>query len=684
MMRAALLALALAGAACRGVTRESGTSVLLVTVDTLRADALGAYGRARARTPELDRLAAEGVRFARASAHNVVTLPSHANILSGRYPLEHGVRDNANFRFPKDLETMATLLKARGYRTGAFVSAFPLDSRFGLDRGFDVYDDRFGDGGGPSAFHMQERRGVDTVAAARAWLQAQGDAPSFAWVHLYEPHWPYEPPEPLASAFRDDPYLGEVAGVDAALRPLLEDVRRRGRMLVVLTADHGEALGEHGEQTHGIFAYEATLRVPLVLWAPRLLKPRVAEEPARHVDLLPTVLDGLALPAPPGLAGRSLLHDPPTAAVSNYFESLSAAMNRGWAPLHGVIRGPYKYVDLPLPELYDLQADPGETRNLVAREPQRLEELRGLLRELRRGERDLSPAGEAAEVRERLKSLGYAVAAAPVTKQEYTEEDDPKRLIALDAEIQAVLARYTSGDLAGAVGLCRDLVRRRPMPLALLHLAFLERERGDLRSAILAAKQALVASPGESEAAGLLGVYLNEAGRAREAVALLQPYAHQPSPDLDVLTALGMALASTGKHEEALAAFEQIRRLDPSNAMALVNAATVHLMRGDRERAREGFQAALALEPGLARAHNSLGVIAAEEGDLEGAVARWKQAVALDPRDHQTLYNLGAALRRLGRADEARDFLVRYLREAPPATEGPDRARVKAWLHGRS
>ena len=322
---------------------EAGLSVLLITIDTLRADAVGAYGDARAATPWMDRLAAGGVRFDAAHAQNVVTLASHANILSGGYPWQHGVRDNAGFRFPAGRDTLATLLKGRGYRTGAFVSAFPLDARFGLARGFDVYDDRMAAAPAGPGFVEPERSGAATVALARRWL-AEGAGPSFCWVHLYEPHYPYRPPEPLASRFAGDPYRGEVAAADAALAPLLEPILAagtEGKTLVVLTADHGESLGEHGEATHGVLAYEATLRVPLLVFEPRLFGPRAVAEGVRHVDLLPTILEALAIPVPPGLPGRSLLPalsgGAPGPVATSYFEALSGQLHRGWAPVRGVI-----------------------------------------------------------------------------------------------------------------------------------------------------------------------------------------------------------------------------------------------------------------------------------------------------------------------------------------------------------
>jgi arylsulfatase A-like enzyme/Tfp pilus assembly protein PilF len=667
--------------------REAGLNLILVTIDTLRADALGAYGGRDAATPWIDRLAEAGVRFENAHAHNVVTLPSHSNILSGRHPLDHGVRDNAGHRFPRGTDTLATLLKSHGYRTAAVVSAFPLASRFGLARGFDVYDDHFLDGDPGSALADLERHAPDSVAAAMRWWAAQGEIPKFLWLHLYEPHFPYRPPEPFASRYRDAPYRGEVAAADAALGPLLEPLLRAGasgRTLVVLTADHGESLGEHGERTHGIFAYEGALRVPLVVFCPRLLAPRVVESAARHVDVVPTVLDALALPAPEGLAGRSLLPAASGRAGADpisYFEALSGMTNRRWAPLYGVIRNRMKYVELPLPELYDLARDPKEGENLAATRPRELEELRGVLARLRAAERGRERVRESSSVRERLRALGYVAAAEATPKERFTADDDPKRLIALGAELETVIARHQSGDLAGALALCREIAEHHPhMPLALVQLAALQREAGRVDAAVRAARNALALNPDDAQTAALLGRYLNDAGRHREALALLEPFAASLDPLPDVLLAQGVALAQLGRRREALAAFERVREADPDNALALANEGTLHLMARDHGRARAAFEAALALDPRMARAHNSLGVIAAEQGRAEEAIERWKRAVEADPRDVDTLFNLGSLLLRSGRRSEARPYLERFLREAPPALHAKDIARVRSWL----
>jgi arylsulfatase A-like enzyme/Tfp pilus assembly protein PilF len=693
--RWALVVCAALTAACHRapqLARDPAQNVLLVTIDTLRADAIGASGKATVSTPWIDRLAAGGVRFDQAHASTVVTLPSHANILSGLYPFRHGVRENAGFRFPETTETLATLLRARGYRTGAFVSAFPLDSRFGLTRGFDVYDDRFPKSDA-TAFRVPERRGADTVAAALRWIDRAppaasnnpGDRPWFAWVHLYEPHFPYAPPEPYASQYRDRPYFGEVAAADAALAPLLQrvlDAASPRPTLVILTGDHGEALGEHGEMTHGLFAYEATLHVPLILYQPRLLMPRVVATPVRHVDILPTILDAIGAP-PPSIDGQSLL---PLAATGSapptvtYFESLSASINRGWAPLHGVARGSLKYIDLPIPELYDIVADPAEAHDLSAARPGELHQLQVLLSDLRAADKGAAPGRERADTREQLRSLGYVTGAA-TAKAHYTEADDPKRLIAIDREIEEVVSRYQRGDLRGAIALGERVVHERPdMPLSLVHLAFLYNEAGEHPRATAAIGRALALNPAATDVAALAGAYLTEAGRADEAAAVLKPYADAPQPDIDVVNAYGVALATAGHPREALEVFARARAADPSSGLADANIATVYLMQGDRGRAAAAFRQALAADPTLARAYNGLGVVAAEQGDLAAAVDAWQHAVALDPHDYQALYNLGDALIRMGRSGEARSYWERYLSIVPPAVDVRDRDSVRRWL----
>jgi arylsulfatase A-like enzyme/Tfp pilus assembly protein PilF len=671
-----------------GPHHQYGPNVLLMTVDTLRADAVGAYGRTSAVTPWMDRLASAGVRFTAAHAHNVVTLPSHANILSGRLPPDHGVRDNGGFRFPATLETLATLLHAQGYRTGAFVSAFPLAARFGLNRGFDEYDDRFAGAARP-AFLIQERSGRDTVARALAWLATQADDRWFCWVHIYEPHFPYAPPEPLASRFAGDAYHGEVAAADAALGPLVQpilDAGANGRTLVVLTADHGEALGDHGEATHGVFAYEATLRVPLVIYQPRLFAAMTVAAPVQHVDLLPTILDALALPVPPGLPGQSLVplleREGGGFATdrATYFEALSASFNRGWAPLAGVLRGGAKYIDLPIPELYDLTADPAEERNLAFEQSTRIDTLRAALDGFRTASL-AAPQPESAETRERLRSLGYlAVGRSP--SAHLTEADDPKRLIPLDAFLQDIVTRYLDGDLDGAVGRCQELIQRRPeMPVSYMYLAHIERERGRLAAAVDALRRAVALAPDNAEMAALYGAYLTQAGRPAEASAMLEQYEQRHGAgDVEVLTSHALAQATAGRTVDAIATLQRAREVDPSNAMLAVNAGTVRLMAGDREAARREFDAALRANPDTPRAHSSLGILDLEDQRFAEAASHWRAATAIDTREFQTILAAAFTLHRAGKTAEARAALEFFVANAPPSRYAADIERARVLL----
>jgi arylsulfatase A-like enzyme/Tfp pilus assembly protein PilF len=660
-------------------------NLLLITVDTLRADAIGAYGNRTAATPWLDRLASSGVRFDNAHAHTVVTLPSHANILTGRLPPDHGVRDNSGFRVSPGEDSLATRLKTLGFRTGACISAFPLDSRFGLARGFDVYDDRFLDHAPRPAMLEQERAGIDTVNAAERWLRAQdGSQRWFCWVHLYEPHFPYAPPEPFATRFAGDPYAGEVAAADAALGPLLESILHAGpstRTMVVVTADHGESLGEHEEATHGVFAYEATLRVPLLLYYPPLWRPRTVVTGVSHVDILPTILESLEIPAVPGLRGHSLnalaRGERGTEEVT-YFEALSGSLNRGWAPLHGVVANGMKYIDLPIPELYELRTDVHETRNLAADRPAQVSELQKLLGSFA-GD-SIRPVREPSEVQERLRSLGYAASNGIGPRKTYTEQDDPKRLIVFDRKLQDVAGLYLAGHVREALERCRTLVNERPdMRIAWLQLAQLERETGNLPAGIAALRRALELGRSDMETVSLLGAYLTAADRPRDAIDALQPYAAGPNPDLQVLVALSLAQARAGRTADALGTLDRARAQDPSNVMLLVHTGTVRLIAGQRPEARRAFEAALARDPDVARAHSSLAAMAAEEGRRDEALAHWRTAIRLDPGECEELLAIALAMGRGGRAADARPYMQLFA-ETAPAKYAADITRAREWL----
>ena len=663
--------------------RRADQNVLLVTIDTLRADALSSYG-GQARTPNLDALASHGTRFDFAHAHSVLTRPSHASILTGLYPFQHGVRDHSGYRMKTGSVTIATLLKQNGFATGAFVGAVPLTHEFGLDFGFDVYDDRFARPAQASEFSLAERPAADVVTAALTWVEGR-QGRWFAWVHVFDPHAPYTPPAPFDGEYAGRPYYGEVAYVDKALGPLFDAVARGPRSTTILvTSDHGEGLGDHGELGHGLFAYESTLRVPLILaQVPAGRSPAVVSHaPARHVDILPTLLDAVEVKLPPMLSGRSLLPGAPAIAdqdVTSYFEAMSAMLNRGWAPLQGVMAGREKFIDLPVPELYDLATDANEASNLADGRADRRRALEVRLKDFKApppGERVAEESGAAA----RLQSLGYTSGGAP-RKAKYTEDDDPKRLVSIDAWIQQGMDAWQEGRRADAIAQYQRVIAARPsMALGYKNLALLQWQSGDGKGAIATLQRAAGAGAAEPSITTRLGTYLAGVGRPAEAIALLEPLTRSTPADPEALNALGTAYARAGNHVRAGETFGRALEQNPADVEALINIGTLGLMRGDLATATQALKRAVEIDPGSARAHNGIGVIAMRAGRRDEAFAEWKQAVALAPHDYDVLFNLAMELDAAGLRDEARPYMERFAAEAPPAQYAVDLARVKKLL----
>lgn len=665
--------------------RRADQNVLLVTIDTLRADALSVSG-GPAHTPNIDALAARGIRFDFAHAHAVLTRPSHASILTGLYPYEHGVRDHSGYRMRPGTPTLATWLKQQGFATGAFVGGVPLVRSFGLDGGFDVYDDHFERHGESTDFSLAERPAGAVVAAALAWIGRQ-QGRWFAWVHVFDPHAPYTPPPPFDTEYAGRLYYGEVAYVDQALGPLFDRAAHDVRpTFIAVTSDHGEGLGDHGELTHGLFAYESTLRVPLILAqvsaaAAGAKDGAVSHFPARHIDLVPTLLSAVNVATPPGLQGRSLLPGadlPKESDVSSYFEAMSAMLNRGWAPLKGVVEGYDKYVDLPVPELYDLQRDPREQTNLAERERDRRRVLAARLDEYKAplpGDRYT----ETPEVAATLQSLGYTSGSAP-KKAQYTEQDDPKTLVAIDQWIQQGIDAFQHGKTAEAFELYERVIDARPsMPLGYKNLAFLQWQSGDAQGAIRTLERAMHAGATTSDMATELGSYMAQAGKPSDAVALLEPIV-STAPNPVALNGLGIAYAREGRDGQALEAFQSALKEDPESGQAFENIGTLELGAGHLAQAHAALEKAVAINPRSSQALNGLGVIAMRSGRSDEAFDEWKRAVALAPHDYDALFNLAMELSHAGRRDEARPYLERFAKDAPPSQYGPDIARAKKML----
>ncbi len=637
--------------------REStARDVLIVTIDTWRHDAAGFSRSGKVATPTLDRLAEAGRVFDFAHAHAVVTLPSHASILTGLSPTEHGIHDNAGYRLHASIPTVASILRERGWATGAFVSAFPLDRRYGLARGFERYDDEY-EGFAPVGFTPPERPGDETVRRALEWWDAQRGKPRLMWVHVFTPHYPYDPGPPWDADYAAAPYYGDVARSDAELKPLIERVLDGpdADTVVVLTSDHGEALGEHGEQTHGMFAYESTLKVPLVLYAEGDVPPSRDARSARHIDILPTVLELTGVDPPAGLEGRSLVgswkDDPPC-----YFEALSPWVNRGWAPLHGTITARHKAIRLPLAELYDLSADPGETRNLI--EDKRLDWRRFLVgvpdpTEAATDREKLDP-----ETVKRLASLGYAAGNAR-RPAEYGPELDPKNLIVYDELIARALSGFRDGNSDEAIALLRRIIDEQPtMGLAYSHLAFFYSDLGRADEAIRTLELAVRNGASNESIRRKLALALVKVNRLDDAHRAL--FGDTDSSDPETQSALGRVAARQGRHADAMARFQRALQIDPSFPTASMDSGILLMEMGRFDEARPYLERALDQDPFLAEAWNALGVIESSRDRPQAAVDAWRKAVEVDPRLADALFNLGLMLGRMGDREGATDALRRY------------------------
>jgi len=673
------------------VERRAGRNLLLITLDTTRADRLGCYGYPDASTPNLDVLAAAGVRFETAYCPVPLTLPSHASILTGLDPVRHGVHNNGTYALGPDKLTLAEILKDRGYGTAAFTAAFSVDSRFGLDQGFDVYDDDFLTGS-PFKPVNSERRAEQVHGLFASWLEGRKGGSFFAWVHFYDPHLPYDPPAEYLKDFAGRPYDGEIAYMDKYVGEVIRAVRDKGLMentLVVIAGDHGEAFGEKVEKGHGIFLYEMSIKVPFILYADSGLPAgTVPKTPARLIDIVPTVLDLLDVRIPDGLDGRSLvpaMEGKRTRPADIYIETFYPRENWGWSELVGLISDGWKYIQAPRPELYDLADDPREERNLIdtnaARGGAMRAKLEGLLAAsagIQAGTRALSPAEQ-----ESLRSLGYVqLAGAPAGGS----APDPKDRVR-DLELfQRASELDSAGDHAAAERAYRELLERTPhVAESYVNLALAQGRQQKFDEAIETLKRGLEAIPDSDILLVRLGHTYLVVERLPEALEAMQRAVLANPSSLDALTVSAIIYERWGRLDDALSQLEQALAIEPENEFRRMTYARILGMRGRLDEAIEAFAALARDYPGDPSYSQNLGIAYGLKKDYDRAIESLEKSLSLQPAA-KTYINLAAAYYGKGRIADAVRTLESFL--ADPGEEKPETveearrelARLKASL----
>lgn len=610
-------------------------NVVVITIDTLRADHLGCYGDQQIRTPNIDSLAADSVRFERAYTPVPVTLPAHTVLFTGTYPLLSGIHDFSANKLGPTQPTLASVLKEQGYTTGAVIGSAVLDSRFGLNRGFDFYYDHF-DFNRLQESNLDEMERLGNVVADTAldWLAKHNQNKFFLWMHLYDPHFPYHPPEPFSEQYRNRPYDGEIAFADFQVGRLIRFLKDKGlyqNTVIVLTGDHGESLGEHGEKTHGFFIYNATLHVPVIFHLPGQRLGNSVPELVSLADLMPTVLQVLKVDVPSPVQGRNLL--PFMTAKKEdqsqglYAETFLPRLHFNWSELRGLETKNYHFIDAPKPELYDVANDPGETRNLYTTKKAVGEEMRArlasLIRQYSGGQELAEKTGLDPALIERLQSLGYA--------------------------------GFSGGGSPTVSNRSLPDPKDRIQTYELFSDAMADGQHGRYQESADKLNLVLQTDPDSIPTHYLLGLNYYRMREFPKAVVQLQRVV-QLNPDYALAVfQLGLAYGQMGDWDRAIETLKRALQLDATNFSASYNLGAAYLQKKMVPEAVSSFRQCITTAPDYAQGHRALGEILLYQGQTNEALAELRRATELDPNDPGSHVALAKALAATGKNDEAED-----------------------------
>lgn len=649
-------------------------NVILVTLDTTRADRLGCYGFAGIETPALDGFAADGVKFEKCYSTTPLTLPAHTTIMTGTLPPFHGVRDNGGFIVPPAITTMAEVFKGRGYETAGFVAAYVLDGKWGLNQGFDTYFDRFDLGKFEKiSLGSVQRPANEVMDEALSWLEKAKDRRFFAWIHLYDPHTPYEPPPPFDKQYASHPYLGEIAFTDSQLlrlRSFLDANGLMGRTFLAFAGDHGESLGEHQESSHGFFVYQAAIHVPLIFTTPfpgfrGVSSSRVVS----LADILPTICDMTGTPVPAGVQGRSLVplfEDPDAGADAlAYSETFYPRFHYGWSELQAVQDGRFKLILAPVPELYDVVADPAEEKNLVYLEKEAFRDLNAraaaFVRDAGRNAYEFDVRKVDEETREKLAALGYIGSFTDPAKLKGRSLANPREKIGVFNALSKAREIGMSGRADEAEKIIGDIIATDPeIPDAhftLGNILFKQRRFGD---AIAAFRRSLELKPDDDFAViNIANAFLAE-GKYDEAERFVLDFLARGFGDAQLYFVLGNMNFLRREYGRAKPYFEKCLAMNPRSAASHNALAAISINEGDTAGADTHIREALALDPTLTNAHYNLAQVLEAQGRGREAAEAYLREIEITPKHFKALFNLSRLYRAMG--DEDRE--LEYLRKA--------------------
>ncbi|HEY7304988.1 MAG TPA: sulfatase-like hydrolase/transferase [Bryobacteraceae bacterium] len=631
-------------------------NVVVVTIDTLRPDHLHCYGDANIETPNLDALAQRGVLFENAVAQAPLTPPSHASIFTGQYPTVHHVRNTGGFVLPSSSRPLAKILQEEGWDTAAFVSSAVLKKVIGFNNGFGVYDDQMPRQGNKREFSEDaERRGGDTVDRALAWLSAQSGKPYFLWVHLYDPHMPYSPPSPFKEKYKDRPYDGEIAYADQQLGRLLNAVKNKGpagKAIIAVLSDHGESLSEHGEYSHGVFLYDATLRIAFMMAGPGIPAGTRVKQQVRSVDFLPTLLTLLGGKPPADIQGLNLAPAFSGNAVPteiSYEETLYPKLAMGWAELRGIRTNHWKYIRAPKPELYDLMQDPKETTNVIRQHPAEVAKFEAQLKNVIGNGGTEKVQTNMVDERQmaQLRSLGYLSGFSP---QEYNlsgQGPDPKDRAGILKLLNEAENPATHLPEARRIALLQQALREDPTNPSIYHQA---------------------------------GGELEKVGRYDEALRLYRTALEHGVENGRLHSRIADLELRKGNKDVAITEYEKAARFNPSDLESQTNLATAYLEKGRVADAEKAFQFVVTSDPDSAAGHNGLGLVAIQKHDMASAQTHFEKAVQIDPDLVEAQMNLGLIYEMTGDKVRARACFEAFLAKASPTQYASIIPKVKQEL----